>query len=81
MNGVTNQDNAIIEKLNPVLPAASRTDTLLVEPDRPELTAMAKAEGVYIHRFTAFEPELNSDVRTLLNQLGASTRIFPEERL
>jgi hypothetical protein len=34
MNSVTNQDNAIIEKLNPVLPAASRTDTLLVEPDR-----------------------------------------------
>ena len=34
MNGVTDQDNAIIETLNPVLPAASRTDTLLVEPDR-----------------------------------------------
>ncbi len=34
MNSVTDQDNAIIETLNPVLPAASRTDTLLVEPDR-----------------------------------------------
>ena len=34
MNGVTEQDNAIIETLNPVLPTASRTDALLVEPDR-----------------------------------------------
>ena len=34
MNSVSNQDNAVIEKLDPVLPAASRTDLLVIEPDR-----------------------------------------------
>jgi hypothetical protein len=34
MNGVSDQDNAIIEKLEPILPAESRGDEFLVEPDR-----------------------------------------------
>jgi hypothetical protein len=34
MNKVSNQDNAIIEKLDPILPAESRSDEFLVEPDR-----------------------------------------------
>ena len=34
MNNVSNQDNAVIENLDPVLPAKSRSDEFLVEPDR-----------------------------------------------
>ena len=34
MNGVSDQDNAIIEKLEPMLNATSRSDEFLVEPDR-----------------------------------------------
>jgi phenylpropionate dioxygenase-like ring-hydroxylating dioxygenase large terminal subunit len=34
MNKVSNQDNAIIEKLDPILPAESRSVEFLVEPDR-----------------------------------------------
>ena len=34
MNKVSDQDNAIIEALEPIFPAASRADEFLVEPDR-----------------------------------------------